>query len=176
MCHDTALCAAEAAGRGARKAHLSRKVLEGDFPFLQIPDEMVFCHEDTSMHMVALVQSTTIVCAEALVVQMRECHEWTDDQEDNPQQDIEVHKEFNIGLDAYVEEKGFPDKVGEEHDEPRLDSACDWRNCRVVDRANFLSQNRIDVQCASKETRSQMSDPRASGEARMKRNAWCLLR
>ena len=38
-------------------------------------------------------------------------------------------------------------------------------------RANYLSLDRIDLQFASKEACRQMSNPRVSGEARIKRNA-----
>ena len=43
-------------------------------------------------------------------------------------------------------------------------------------RANYLSLDRIDLQFASKEACRQMSNPRVSGEARMKRIARYLLK
>ena len=57
-----------------------------------------------------------------------------------------------------------------------LDQACGWRYRGVVARANYLSLDRIDLQFASKETSRQMSNPRVSGEARMKRIARYLLK
>ena len=43
-------------------------------------------------------------------------------------------------------------------------------------RANYLSLDRTDLQFASKEACRQMSDPRVSGEARIKRIARYLLK
>ena len=46
----------------------------------------------------------------------------------------------------------------------------------VAARANYLSLDRVDLQFASKEACRQMSNPRVTGEARMKRIARYLLK
>ena len=62
------------------------------------------------------------------------------------------------GLIAPAKKEEVPDRFDEERDHPRLDQAC-------------LSLDRIDLHFASKEACRQMSNPRVSGEARMKRIA-----
>ena len=99
----------------------------------------------------------------------------------DPRHEREIRAEFSIGceskgLNAPAIKEEVPDGFDEDRDDPRLDQACGRRYRGVVARANYLSLDRIDLQFASKEACRQMSDPRVSGEARMKRIARYLLK
>ena len=79
-------------------------------------------------------------------------------------------------MNAPAIKEEVPDGFDEDRDDPRLDQACGGRYRGVVARANYLSLDRIDLQFASKEACRQMSDPRVSGEARIKPIARYLLK
>ena len=99
----------------------------------------------------------------------------------DPRHEREIRAEFSIGceskgLNAPTMKEEVPDGFDEDRDHPRRDQACGRRYRKVVVRANYLSLDRIDLQFASKEACRQLSDPRVSGEARMKRIARHLLK
>ena len=99
----------------------------------------------------------------------------------DPRHEREIRAQFSVGceskgLNAPATKEEVPDGFDEDRDDPRLDQACGRRYRGVVARANYLSLDRIDLQFASKEACRQMSDPRVSGEARIKRIASYLVK
>ena len=99
----------------------------------------------------------------------------------DPRHEKEIRAEYHIGpeskgLDAPAVKEELPDGFDEERDDPKVDQVRGRRYRGVAARANYLSQDRIDLQYASKEACRQMSGPRASGEARMKRIARYLAK
>ena len=99
----------------------------------------------------------------------------------DPRHEAEIRAEYGVGpeskgLDAPAVKEEIPDGFDEERDDPKVDQERGRKYRGVAARANYLSQDRIDLQFAATEACRQMSGPRASGEARMKRIARYLLK